>query len=267
MTPKPWKWDERTGSLPGDDGPLILETWILVAGVMFFAGLVQGLAGFGSALVAIPLMALFLGMATAVPLMALTAAMMAVINVIHLRRVMRWRPLLPLLGGYLVGTPIGFYFLVAAPEALVLGLLGILLTIYATASLAGRAPRYRWLKEQRVVLGTISGALGSAFSTNGPPIILHVSSQDWPADVKKAVLSLFFLTSSVITVAAFVAGGLVNPTVLDLTFRAIPALILGTVSGIAVYRRISVRSYQRLTFALVLAMGVMMTVRAGLTLL
>ncbi len=238
---------------------------MLVAGVMLFAGMVQGLAGFGSALVAIPLMALFLDMATAVPLMAFTAALMAVINAVHLRRAVRWRPLLPLLGGYLIGTPLGLYFLVSAPEALVLGLLGILLSVYAATALAGRVPDYRWIREQAMALGAVSGALGAAFSTNGPPIILHVSSQDWPADVKKAVLSMFFVTSSVITVGAFVAGGLISATTVQLALRAIPALIVGTVLGIAVYRRMSVKGYQRITFGLVLAMGLMMTVRAALT--
>lgn len=241
---------------------MTLEPWLLVAAVMFGAGLVQGLAGFGSALVAIPLLALFLDLAIAVPLMALTAAIMAVINVIHLRRVVRWRPLVPLLGGYLVGTPLGLYFLVAAPEALVLGLLGLFLTLYAGAALAGHSPRWPWLKKRAVTLGTVSGALGAAFSTNGPPVILHVSSQDWPADVKKAVLSLFFFSSSVITVGAFVASGLVTPTVLDLALRAIPALILGTFAGIVLYRRLSAGGYQRLVFSLVLAMGLMMTARA-----
>lgn len=238
---------------------------MLVAGVMLFAGMVQGLAGFGSALVAIPLMALFLDMATAVPLMALTAALTAVINAVHLRRVMRWRPLVPLLGGYVVGTPLGLYFLVFAPEALVLGLLGILLSVYAATALAGRVPDYHWIRERAVALGTVSGALGAAFSTNGPPIILHVSSQDWPADVKKAVLSMFFVSSSVITVGAFIAGGLISATTVQLALRAIPALIVGTVLGITVYRRISVKGYQRITFGLVLAMGLMMTARAALT--
>lgn len=240
------------------------EPWLLVAGVMVFAGLIQGMAGFGSALVAIPLMALFLDMATAVPLMALTAALMSAINVVHLRRAVRWRPLVPILGGYLAGTPLGLYFLVAAPRSLVLGLLGLFLMVYAGAALAGRMPRPRWIRERAATLGLVSGALGAAFSTNGPPIILHVTSQDWAIDVKKGVLSLFFLSSSVITVGAFVAGGLVSGAVVELALRAIPALVTGTLVGILLYRRLSVRVYQRVTYALVLAMGVVLTARAVL---
>jgi hypothetical protein len=37
----------------------------------------------------------------------------------------------------------------------------------------------------------ISGALGGAYSTNGPPVILHVNAQPgWSADRRKATLAL-----------------------------------------------------------------------------
>mgnify|MGYP006289317859 CR=1 FL=1 len=239
-----------------------MEPLPAVLTVVFAAGLVQGLAGFGSALVAVPLLALLLPLETVVPLMALIALGMSGMNVAHLHRSLRLGPLAPLLAGYLAGTPLGLYFLVEAPRDLVLGSLGLLLVVYGGYSLTGRDPRSALLRRHGLALGAASGALGAAFSTNGPPVILHVTSQDWEPRVKKAVLSLFFFISSTITAAAHALAGLTTGQVLHWALATVPALILGTLAGIGLYRRLSAHDYRRITFALVLVMGLVMLGRA-----
>lgn len=240
-----------------------METLAAALAVVFVAGLVQGLAGFGSALVAVPLLALVLPLETVVPLMALIALVMSGMNVAHLRRSVRLRPLGPLLAGYALGTPLGLYFLVRAPQDWVLGALGVLLTVYGGWSLAGWDPRGGLLRRNGLALGVASGALGAAFSTNGPPVILHVASQDWDHREKKATLSLFFFASSAITATAHGASGLTTAAVLYWALATLPALVLGTLAGITLYRRLSGHDYRRLTFALVLVMGLVLVARAA----
>lgn len=233
-----------------------------VAAIAFLAGLIQGLAGFGSALIAVPLLALLLPMETVVPLMALLGATISVFNLVHLRHAVRITPVLPLLGGYLLGTPLGLYALTRAPESIMSGALGGFLCTYALLSLSGRQPRARWLREWRVGLGTVSGALGSAFSTNGPPVILHVAAHsEWEPDRQKATLTLFFLLSSIITVLALGGGGLVTQQVLSWLVWSIPMLALGTLAGIRLYRRLGPHDYRRLTFGLILVTGILLLAR------
>jgi len=56
-----------------------------ILGIAFLAGLVQGLSGFGSGLVAVPLLALLLPIETVVPLMTLLSTLISVQNLLHLR--------------------------------------------------------------------------------------------------------------------------------------------------------------------------------------
>lgn len=239
--------------------PLLLS----VVSVIFVAGIIQGLAGFGSALVAVPLLALLLPIETIVPLMILLGSVMAIVNLLHLRRSVRFKPVLALLAGYALGTPLGLVFLIHAPRAFVLGLLGLSITVYALASLAGRQPRAPWLREQRLALGTLSGALGSAFSTNGPPIILHVAAhREWGPDRQKALLSLFFLLSNLITLATFAVVGLISCDVLIWFLWSLPTLLAGTFAGVSMYRGLGEKDFRRLTFLIILTMGTVLMARA-----
>jgi uncharacterized membrane protein YfcA len=234
-----------------------------VLAVAFLAGLIQGLSGFGSALVAVPLLLMLLPAETVVPLMALLGLAISAFNLPHLHHAVRFAPVARLLAGYLLGTPVGLIFLTRAPENLVLGTLGLWISAYALLALLGRQPRSAWLRNRRIGLGAISGALGAAFSTNGPPVILHVTAHtEWEPDRQKATLVLFFLLSSGITVLAHAAGGLVTREVLRWFLWSTPVLLLGTLTGIWLYRRVGEHGYRRLTYGLVLAMGAMLLARS-----
>lgn len=240
-----------------------LDPLLPVIAIAFVAGLIQGLSGFGSALIAVPLLAMLLPVETVVPLMALLGTLISAFNLLHLHHAVRIEPVLRLLAGYLIGTPLGLYALTRAPETAMLGALGVFLSGYAVLSLSGRQPNAGWLREWRVGLGVISGALGAAFSTNGPPVILHVAAHpEWDADRQKATLVLFFTVASGVTVLAHAVSGLVTGEVLGWFAWSIPMLIAGTRTGILLYRRLGQHDYRRLTFVLILVTGCILLWRA-----
>jgi uncharacterized membrane protein YfcA len=241
------------------------ELLIPVLGIVFLGGMVQGLSGFGSALVAVPLLALLIPVATVVPLVALLGLAISAANLWHLRASVRPAAMTPLLVGYVMGTPLGLYALTRAPERWVLTALGVLLSAYALLSLWGRRPRLSWLRRQRLGVGMASGALGAAFSTNGPPVILYVAAhREWGPDRQKATLVLFFLLSSVVTVAAHAARGLIGSDVVGWLLWSLPTLSLGTWTGIRLYGRLGEHDYKRLTHGLILVAGLTLCFR-GLT--
>jgi len=235
----------------------------VVALAALAAGLVQGLAGFGSALVAVPILALALPADTLVPLMVLLSIFITGFNLISLRHAVSVAPVLPLLLGYLFGTPLGLLFLTRAPEAVVLGSLGLFISGYALLTLVGRQPKAPWLRQQAGVIGVFSGALGAAFSTNGPPVLLHVAAHtDWNADRRKAVLTLFFFCASAITIAAHGMSGLITGEVLHWLGWGLPSLIVGSLTGIFLYRRLGEHDYRRLTLVIIFGAGMLLMGRA-----
>ncbi|MGB0713744.1 MAG: sulfite exporter TauE/SafE family protein [Gammaproteobacteria bacterium] len=226
-----------------------------VSAIVLLAGFVQGMAGFGSGLIAVPLLVTVLGIGTAVPVFALAMIAITAVNLHDLRAHIDWRPVMPLIGGYVLGTPLGLWFLLDAPVNALLGVLGGFLVGYALWSLRGGVSP-RWMREWPLALGAASGALGAAFSANGPPVIVHVMAQDWHQHRRKAVLALFFGISTVITSLSHAAAGLVTASVVLWVAVATPGLVLGTWLGIRVYRRFNDHDYRRLAYALILMIGV-----------
>jgi hypothetical protein len=68
-----------------------------IVAIVALAGLTQGLSGFGSALVAVPLLALVLPMATLVPLVILLGTLVSLVNLLHLHQAVAGAPIMRLL--------------------------------------------------------------------------------------------------------------------------------------------------------------------------
>ena len=247
-------------SLPPED-----IAWILFAA--FAAGFIQGLSGFGSALVALPLLSLVLDIRAAVALVALLGLVVSVVNLLRHRDHLRLAPLYPLFVGALLGTAPGVLFLAQVPQAWIMLGLGLVLVGFATSSLAPGQRRTPAPIRSGLLMGLASGALGGAYATNGPPAILHIASLGWSAVRQKASLSAFFVATGSLIVVSHWIGGVTNGAVLWLFATALPALVIGMVAGIALFHRLSDHGYRRMTLGLVLLMGVMMLVRASHSLL
>lgn len=76
-----------------------MQIYLWVSLVLFLAGFTQGLSGFGSIFLSIPLLAFFLEIKTVIPLVALAALAMTLVLVIQLRAHLDWKKIYPLLIG------------------------------------------------------------------------------------------------------------------------------------------------------------------------
>lgn len=87
-----------------------MTPYLIIALITFLAGFTQGLSGFGSILLALPLLTIMLDIKTVVPLAALDAFLVAIILLFELRRHLDWKKILPLVAGSFPGIPIGVFF-------------------------------------------------------------------------------------------------------------------------------------------------------------
>src|SRR5512138_2934526 len=93
--------------------------------IFFVASFTQSFAGFGMALVAMPLLTQMMSIRTASPLLSLVAITTQTLLLIRYRRTIELRAVLPLLGGAWVGVPIGIYGLKHLNEQIVTAILGL----------------------------------------------------------------------------------------------------------------------------------------------
>jgi len=149
-----------------------METLVYLIVIMLLAGFIQGFSGFGSVLLSLPLLALFLDVKTAIPLVALMGVILTVFLLIPLWKDLEWPRIWPLLIGALPGVPIGIFLLKSLNSRFLPTFLGLILVCYSSYSLlfkvAGRELNIRWA----YFSGFLGGCFGGAFSAAGPPVIV-----------------------------------------------------------------------------------------------
>jgi len=253
---------------------------MIVSLVIVFAfalgGLVHSAAGFGSALVAVPILGLIMPIRTAAPVEAILAFAISITVLYQNRRGLRWHETWPLLVGGLLGVPLGTVALKTLPSSLILGALGLLLLVYGavelrrTRTLADQAaprprPRGRLLSLMPWLVGFCSGVLGGAYTTSGPPLILYGAYRRWPKATFKAVLQTCFLVMGVATVLAHTVAGLVTREVLRYALIGAPGLLVGILLGLRLDRRLDPARFRRLVLGLITLLGLALVARPFLT--
>jgi len=107
-----------------------------------------------------------------------------------------------------------------------------------------------------LLVGFTSGVLSGALNEGGPPVVIFLALRSWrPADVK-GTLQVFFLLSSLMSIALLWHRGLVSSIhIYYLTF-GLPAAALGIGVGVLVYRHIDQKTFGRVVVASMLVAGV-----------
>lgn len=226
-----------------------------VAGTAFLAAFAQGVTGFGSALVAMPLLALVLEVHATAALVALLSLAVNLALLWPARRELPWRPVAPLLAGSFVGVPVGVLFLAGADPRLARGLLGAVLIAASAALLGTRRVRLGPGPVPALAAGALAGVLGGAFNANGPVAAIYVAARGWEKRETHAALQMYFLASGLWVAALHGAAGFTSRGVLIAAAAALPFLAAGSLAGWAVHRRIDEDRYRRLLLLVLVAVG------------
>jgi uncharacterized membrane protein YfcA len=225
---------------------LILEAQtMIVLGVVFFSSFIRSAFGFGDAVVAMPLLVLFLDLKTATPLVALVAFTIASTILLRNWRRVRLKSALGLIGSSLVGIPLGLLCLKGAHEEIMKGVLGAVILAFALFRLSSqRIPRLmtdRWA----FLFGFVAGILGGAYNTNGPPVVIYGSLRMWPPPDFRATLQGYFLLTGIFILCGHFSAGLWTADVLKLFFCCLPVVLSAVLLGALANRRLPVGRFDR----------------------
>ena len=232
------------------------DVYFYLTVVAFLAGFVQGLSGFGSVLLSLPLLVLFLDIREAIPLVNLMGVILTVVLIAQLRAHWEWGRIWPLLAGACPGIPVGVWLLKRMDPAHVQAVLGAVLVAYALYGLLCKLPIGKWSGRWAYLFGFLAGGLGGAISASGPPVIVYTSLQAWTKDQIKVTLQGFFVVSGLLIGVFHAAGGLTTRRVILLFLVTVPTLLAGTWAGSLLYGTFREEDYRRVMLVLLGALGV-----------
>ncbi len=228
--------------------------------IFLLAGFVQGMTGFGSALVAIPLLSLVIDIKSAVPLCILNSLVITTYLSLKMRRHLEMKKIAPICVAAVPGIIVGSTILKRVSSTLIQTVLGVLLIAYSLFSLFSTPKPRKLHTAWSYVAGFLSGAIGAAFSAGGPPTIIYATLNDWKKDTIKATLSGFFLFNSYLIAAVHAVNGLTTLEIFTYFMISAPFVLLGTVLGTICYGKIPRELYLQIIFAFLTAMGIIMII-------
>jgi len=226
--------------------------------ILFVGTLVHSTLGFGLALVTMPLLALILDLRTATPLVAFVGLIIEIIILWQSWREVDVVALWRLIGGSLLGIPVGLFVLILAPEAWIKVILGVLLILFSLYNLL--RPRLISLVRQNwaYLFGFASGVLGGAYNLTGPPVILYGTLSRWPPVKFRANMQSYFVPITGFIFLGHGFSGLWTVQVLQLCSLTLPLALLAIVLGANLNRRLPVAQFERLIYGVLIILGLLL---------
>jgi len=221
-------------------------------------GFIAGLAGFGTALMALGIWLYVLPPSLAVPLVLICSVVGQTTTLPSMWRTFDLTLVWPFIIGGLAGVPIGTMLIAHAdPRTFKLGV-GLFLLAFPTILYFNRAPMaFRFggrLADAGV--GFAGGILGGLAGLSGPLPILWASLRGWGKDERRGIFQTFNWTVLTAALCYQAATGMVELKVLWLALLAFPGTVLGAWLGARVYRALSDKNFADVVLGLLFLSGV-----------
>ncbi len=226
-----------------------MPQFVLISLIFILSGFTMSFAGFGFALLAVPLLSLFLPVRDAVALQFPYVFGMFVYQAWHYRDHFSWQALKPMLAGEMAGITLGAYLLYHLPGSVLKKALAVFILLVVLYSLSPGGPRIRELlgpsRWWARFCGFLSGAFLGAYTIGGPPAVLYIFSvEDNPLKAKSFLASFFSIVFPVLAVV-YIFTGLLTWQRLGYSLMYSPLVALSAVAGFWAFRHASNRLYLR----------------------
>ena len=135
-------------------------------------------------------------------------------------------------------------------------LIGAVLIVIVALEWSGLSPRRLPGRAWGLGAGVLSGVVGAAVGTPGPPAIVYMAAQGWSPRTIKANLQAFLVVNQLVILVGYGWAGLLTAEVWRLAaLLALPAA-LGLVVGMRLFDRVDAVKFRRVIFAILLGSGV-----------
>lgn len=241
--------------------PLTINELVLCVVILFVAYVIKGLSGFGSGLVAIPLLAFFLPLPLIVPVLALVSYTGTVYQSFTYRKDVVWRDLWPLLPFSIAGITIALWLLVNADVTMLTFMLGLFIFCYAVYSLLPHEIKSgsRWWA---AASGSSAGLIGALFGTGGPFYVLYLKMRKVTKQQFRATITMIFLVDSGARILGYFYSDLFTSKMLVLVLVLLPVLVLAMYVGQHLHIKINDRRFNQVVSILLLVSGLSLAIKS-----
>jgi len=238
-----------------------METVFYSALIIFLGATLLGLSGFGGALFSMPLLLLFADPKWAAPVVVLCYTINRIPALFVLRNNLMWDHSILLIAAAAPGAFLGTYFLKSLEPGIIMKILGTLLVLYSVYKLSAPTFKLHFSTFWAIPAGFLSGVLGGAFGTDGPPVIVYAALKPWTKEQVIGMLHSFFLFANLLVIGSYGYHGLLNASVLTASAISAPFAVAGFFFGLKINRRIRQRHFEIVLSLMIGIMGLFLWLR------
>jgi uncharacterized membrane protein YfcA len=242
-----------------------LEVLLLAALILAASYCVFGMTGFGSTVLALPLLAHVMPLKFAVALMLLLDLTASLALISRARGAVRKDELLRIVAFLFAGLVLGVTLLIELPERPLLVALGIFLLVYAAWCLSGRRPAGTLAAAWAAPIGLASGSFSALFGTGGVLLVVYFAGRIDDKTELRATTAAGVLASSGTRAVLFGATGLLGQDgLLPAALALLPSVFIGLLVGQRLHARIDRSHLLRAVYLLLVVSGLSLLARYAL---
>jgi uncharacterized membrane protein YfcA len=238
-------------------------TALLFGCVVLVTHFIQGVTGFGCAVLAMPFCILLTGIDTARPVLTVLALVLDVYLLVISWKEVDWRQYLRILVFVLPGLPVGMIAYNVLPRTTLIHILAGFMAIVGIQGLFAQfrpgtrtsKPWPAWLLNALLFVG---GAVQGAFTSGGPPVIIYAAQKLKDKSSFRATLVAMWTTLNVFIIGDILLRHKLAGMPGKLVLTSLPFLALGGLLGDVAHRHISGEGFTRLIYTLLLISAVFM---------
>lgn len=233
-----------------------LTVWLTSVLIVLLASTLQGITGFGFALISVPLLLLVHDAHTAVGINIMLSIVSLSFLTFKVRQVIMVPIVTNLFLGSLVGIPFGIYVFLHFDVNLLKLIIGIVTTLLSLFLISGLTLKTASGKSWERTIGSLSGILTGSIGMPGPPIIIFLSNQKIPKDRFRATTAAFFVLVYTASLIPLSLTGAIDRHITLTAVSLVPFAILGGHLGFLIFPRVPQAKFQHVVSLLILSSAI-----------
>jgi len=207
-----------------------MESALYTAVVVFVAYLVRGIAGFGSGLVAIPLLLIVHPLHIVVPVVVALDFLGSLAQGLKNRDKISWPEIKPLLPFTLIGCGIALVLFKTADTGTLTSALAIFIIVFAIYQLLP-LPVLKGSRIWSAPAGLLGGLVGTLFGTGGAFYMIYFTVRGLDKAQLRSSFAAYFFVDGTIRLVGFAMIGLLNMEGLIFLLKFLPAAAIALYLG------------------------------------
>ena len=241
---------------------ILPNNFVLLILTILFAGFIRGFLGFGSGLIAIPILSFLYS-----PIFAIVFHIIIEIpSTIYLAfigaRTCKCKEIMPMFFSMMIAFPIGTFFLISINAEIIKIIMSIFVIFFVILIATGWRLKTAITKYILIIGGALGGLMGGIAGISGPPIITVLLSKGDSNDVTRGNTLIMFTGVVIVAIISLYYFNLFSKSLLLTGIIASPFYIVAVISGSKYYNLSGNKYYRNISLLILGIIGIATLIEA-----